>query len=141
MYCTKKDALLYVDMKVSLLLAKYGLCPSIHASLLATSDVAHIKQVWVHPESNPFDSDWKLYFEEWEYAKSFYKPKGYKRLAYYFNLQEGFCPVCESQIEGSFAIHKKVIGNVHTLEILHQKCHAKIHGLQVSKPKLNVKNN
>ena len=139
MYCTKKDAFLYVDMKVSLLLAKYGICPSVHASLLVVSDVENIKHVWVHPNANPFDSAWELYFEQWEYAKSFYKPKGYKRLAYYFNIQEGFCPVCESPIEGSFAIHKKIIGNVHTLEIMHQKCHAQIHGLKTSGADLHQK--
>ena len=126
-YCTKRDAFLYVDLMISKLLVEHGINPEIHTLILSATNATDIPYVGVKPEANPYDCEWEIYFEEWEHARRFYKPKGQKKLEYYFRLQEGICPVCNTEVTGVFAIHKKESGNVHTLVLMHPECHAKIH--------------
>ena len=126
-YCTERRAFLYIDIMVSRLLTAYGAHPGIQAMLITASETVYQPLVSARKEANPFDADWRLYFEEWAYARRFYTENGYNRLADEFTRQGGMCPICGNRIESDFSIHEKQSRHGKTVELMHPECHVRIH--------------
>ena len=126
-YCTERRAFLYIDIMVSRFLAGYGARPGIQEALITASETICQPLVSVRMEANPFDADWRLYFEEWAHAKRFYTTRGYNKLASAFMKQDGMCTLCGNRIESDFSIHEKHSRHGKMVELTHPECHTKIH--------------
>ena len=57
-----------------------------------------IRHKKIKSESNPFDIEWKSYFEERMTYKMLLSLKGRKSLLYMWNKQEHKCPLCNEKI-------------------------------------------
>ena len=126
-YCTERGAFLYIDLMTSRYLAEYGAHPDIQESLIAASETQCQPLASARTEANPFDADWRLYFEEWAYARRFHTRSGYNQLASAFSRQNGVCPICKQEIEGDFAIHVRRRKQGRVLKLMHPECHNSIH--------------
>jgi RNA-directed DNA polymerase len=129
-YSTDSSAFSRVDTELIRLLAKYNIHPSICALLTYASEEIEPQPIAAPLQAaNPFDADWHIYFEEWEYARRFYSPKGRRRLEAAYERQHGLCTVCLKELPDDFSIHKDDSASNGLIELLHPDCHARIHGM------------
>jgi len=102
----------------------------------------HIK---IKGAANPYDPDWKLYFEERTQRQTMEREGGNQRWLKLWLEQKGKCVVCgqELEYEGDWHIHhleKRVNGGTEALSnlvLLHANCHRQVHqqGWRLAKPR------
>ena len=87
-----------------------------------TKIVRHKK---IKSEANPFDAEWKDYFEERMTYKMTQSLKGRKSLLYLWNKQNRVCPLCGEKItaEIQWNVREKVIDGNCVKYLVHDKCY------------------
>lgn len=105
----------------------------------------HIK---IRSTANPYDPDWKIYFEKRLEAKMRDTLKGESRLLNLWQSQQGLCPVCNQTITPETGLLTPHLiwrtnggtDNLDNLVLLHPNCHRQVHSqeLTVRKPRLSV---
>lgn len=85
----------------------------------------------IKAEANPFDYEWRQYFEERETDKMRNDLKGRKTLLRLWNRQRGICPVCNEKmtVETGVKIHELKARSKAALTLVHPQCHTSIHTL------------
>lgn len=93
--------------------------------LYKCTDTKIIRHKLIRDNANPYDSEWRLYFEEREGYRLFESVNGQKVLYRIWKNQNGICSICNTKItrETGWKMHIKDKSKV----ILHPKCHRKIH--------------
>ncbi|MCY6485473.1 reverse transcriptase domain-containing protein [Clostridium aestuarii] len=93
--------------------------------LYKCTDIKIIRHKLIRDNANPYDSEWRLYFEEREGYRLFESVNGQKALYRIWKNQNGICPICNTKVtrKTGWKIHIKDKNKV----ILHPKCHRKIH--------------
>lgn len=76
-------------------------------------------------EANPFDREWKEYFEERMTYKMLMSLKGRKSLLYMWNKQERKCPICGQEItaETQWNVREKKVSGQTVRYLVHDKCY------------------
>ena len=76
-------------------------------------------------EANPFDREWKEYFEERMTYKMLMSLKGRKSLLYMWNKQERKCPICGQEItaETQWNVREKKVNGQTVRYLVHDKCY------------------
>ena len=76
-------------------------------------------------EANPFDREWKEYFEERMTYKMLISLKGRKSLLYMWNKQERKCPICGQEItaETQWNVREKKVSGQTVRYLVHDKCY------------------
>jgi RNA-directed DNA polymerase len=118
-------------------LKDFGADLKIQPSLTIATDGSKKRFASINPEANPYDSQWDIYFEEWEYAKRFYTKDGYNRLESAYSRQNGICPVCKEKISTNFSIHADQTSNRTHLKLLHPECHRTVHEIDLQIMEVN----
>ena len=87
-----------------------------------TKIVRHKK---IKSEANPFDVEWKDYFEERMTYKMTQSLKGRKSLLYLWNRQNRICPLCGEKItaEIQWNVREKIIDGNCIRYLVHDKCY------------------
>ncbi len=96
--------------------------------LKRASDTKILRHVKIRKEANPYDTEWKSYFEEREGYKLFESMSGRNALRRMWNRQKGLCPICGERVveKGTWRMHKDEQANKKY--IVHSKCHNSLHG-------------
>jgi RNA-directed DNA polymerase len=96
--------------------------------LKIASDTKILRHVKIRKEANPYDTNWKAYFEEREGYRMFESMNGRDALIRIWKRQKGICPVCEEKVieKGKWRMHKE--DNTNKKYIVHSECHEKLHG-------------
>lgn len=76
-------------------------------------------------EANPFDREWREYFEERMTYKMLMSLKGRKSLLYMWNKQERKCPICGQEItaETQWNVREKKVNGQTVRYLVHDKCY------------------
>ena len=76
-------------------------------------------------DANPFDVEWKSYFEERMTYKMLLSLKGRRSLLYIWNKQDRICPLCGQEINSEIQWNvRENIENGKTVRYLvHDKCY------------------
>lgn len=76
-------------------------------------------------EANPFDREWKEYFEERMTYKMLISLKGRKSLLYMWNKQDRKCPLCGQPItaETQWNVREKKVSGQIVRYLVHDKCY------------------
>jgi len=87
-----------------------------------TKIVRHRK---IKSEANPFDAEWKDYFEERMTYKMTQSLKGRKSLLYLWNKQNRICPLCGEKItaEIQWNVREKIVDGKNVKYLVHDKCY------------------
>jgi len=126
-YSTERGAFLYIDLMTNEYIRQSRMPSEILNSMIAASEAGKERLIPALPSANPFDEDWRLYFEEWTYARRFHTRKGRSRLEAVYSRQGGICPVCNKTLESEFSIHEKDGCGGSVIELLHPECHSGVH--------------
>lgn len=96
--------------------------------LKRASDTKILRHVKIRKEANPYDAEWKSYFEEREGYKLFESMSGRDALRRMWNRQKGLCPICGERVieKGTWRMHKD--DKTSKKYIVHSKCHNSLHG-------------
>jgi len=114
------------------------------AALIKAGDVKIKRHVKVKGQSNPYDPEWEVYFENRLYSKTAETLKGYRKIYRLWQEQDGNCPVCRQKFAGQNDWHKhhikwKVNGGENTIDnlvLLHPNCHRQVHSRKLKVEKL-----
>jgi RNA-directed DNA polymerase len=83
----------------------------------------------IKADANPFDSEWKIYFEEREDFKMRNELKGRRIINNLWKIQKGICPHCLAKIttDTEFRVHQQEspFGKIKIL--VHSECHKDLH--------------
>ncbi|TYQ15203.1 UNVERIFIED_CONTAM: RNA-directed DNA polymerase [Acetivibrio alkalicellulosi] len=96
--------------------------------LKRASDTKILRHIKIRKEANPYDIEWKAYFEEREGYKLFESMNGRDILIRMWKRQKGLCPICGEKVtdKGSWRMHKD--NKTNKKHIVHDKCHSQLHG-------------
>lgn len=88
----------------------------------------------VKAQSNPFDADWQLYFEEREEKQMRNEIKGRTIISRLYNAQNGCCSHCGEKItlETDFTVHQIKTPTSTIKNLVHLDCHRELHTLNNS---------
>jgi len=88
-------------------------------------DTKIIRHVKIKGDANPFDVEWKSYFEERMTYKMLLSLKGRRSLLYIWNKQDRICPLCGQEINSEIQWNvRENIENGKTVRYLvHDKCY------------------
>jgi RNA-directed DNA polymerase len=94
--------------------------------LIIVADTKIIRHTKIRQGANPYDSEWKTYFEEREGDKMFEGMSGRKALVYMWNKQRSNCTLCGDEINkaSGWKLH---ITDKNKKEMVHPQCHKKLH--------------
>ncbi|MGF3194906.1 group II intron reverse transcriptase/maturase [Facklamia sp. P13055] len=88
-------------------------------------DTKIIRHKKIKSESNPFDIEWKSYFEERMTYKMLLSLKGRKSLLYMWNKQEHKCPLCNEKItaDTQWNVREQRENGQIVRYLVHDKCY------------------
>jgi RNA-directed DNA polymerase len=88
-------------------------------------DTKIIRHKKIKSEANPFDIEWKSYFEERMTYKMLLSLKGRKSLLYMWNKQEHKCPLCNEKItaETQWNVREQRENGQIVRYLVHDKCY------------------
>ena len=88
-------------------------------------DTKIIRHKKIKSEANPFDIEWKSYFEERMTYKMLLSLKGRKSLLYMWNKQEHKCPLCNKKItaDTQWNVREQRENGQIARYLVHDKCY------------------
>lgn len=106
-----------------------------HHVLFKASDVAIIRHVKIQSAANPFDAEWRSYFEDRKRFRMRRRLEDRKKLKWIWEKQNGQCPGCGELIEADQRWHvhhliRRQDGGTddrENLTLLHPVCHQQTH--------------
>jgi RNA-directed DNA polymerase len=93
--------------------------------LIRAADTKIIRHTKIRQGANPYDREWRLYFEEREGDKMFEGMSGRKALKKMWNRQRGKCTLCGDGVNKASGWKLHVINSKK--QIVHPKCHKMLH--------------
>lgn len=93
--------------------------------LIKAADTKIIRHTKIRQGANPYDMEWRLYFEEREGDKMFEGMSGRKALKNMWNRQRGKCTLCRDEVNKASGWKLHVYNNKK--EIIHPNCHKMLH--------------
>lgn len=104
-------------------------------TLLQASDIAIARHAKIKSAANPFDQQWREYFEDRKRHRMRRRLEDRKRLKWLWEKQNGLCPRCGQLLEADQRWHvhhliERQHGGADTLEnlaMLHPVCHQQTH--------------
>jgi RNA-directed DNA polymerase len=66
-YCTEREAFRYIDDTVRRSLIELGISAEVRDSIILAAETPAQPYEGMHPDANPFEAYWGMYFEKWEY--------------------------------------------------------------------------
>ncbi len=96
-----------------------------HLSLRLLSDTKIIQLVKIRGDANPYDTEWKDYFEKRKTYKMLISLKGRKSLLYLWKKQKRRCPICGEPIdkEKTWYLTDKSVDGKTVKFLAHNWCH------------------
>jgi RNA-directed DNA polymerase len=91
-------------------------------------DTKITRYVKVKGEANPFDPEWKEYFEKRKTYKMLQSLNGRKSLLYMWERQKHVCPICGKPIdkEHSWGISERIVNNRKVNFLAHDSCRRQV---------------
>jgi RNA-directed DNA polymerase len=82
------------------------------------------KYVKIKSEANPFDTDWKEYFEKRRTYKMLFSLNGIRNLLSLWKKQNKVCPVCGRSIDSSssWRLSDKIFDGKSVKYLIHNRC-------------------
>jgi RNA-directed DNA polymerase len=92
--------------------------------LKGLADIKIIRYAKVQQDANPYDPDWKVYFEERDTRMMLNSAKGKKSILAIWNRQEKKCPYCNERITSNtpWRVSERIVSGTIKRELVHNYC-------------------